>query len=114
LAADHLLQQPAPDRYALHDLVRAYGADRSAEEDRPPERRAAEARLADHYLCTAAAAMDTVYPAERDRRPRILRPAANVPMVTDPTAAWAWLEAQHPDLIALALHAADPLCVKIK
>src|SRR5205814_3063602 len=71
LHRDHLLQQAGPGRYTLHDLVRAHATGRASDEDPPPYRRAALTRLFDYYLATAAAAMDSLYPAETHRRPRI-------------------------------------------
>ncbi len=107
LCLDHLLQQPTPGRYVFHDLVRAYAADRAADEERPPERRAALTGLLDHYLHTAATAMDTLYPAEQHRRPRIPGPATPTPAVADPAAARAWLELERANLISAAIYAAD-------
>jgi len=106
LHADHLLQQPAPDRYTFHDLVRTYAADRTLDEDRAPDRAAALTGLFDHYLYTAATAMDTLYPAERHRRPRVPRPAVPGPAVADPGAARAWLDTERTNLVAAAVHAA--------
>ncbi|GFJ95579.1 hypothetical protein [Phytohabitans rumicis] len=75
LCGDHLLQQGTAGRYTLHDLVRAYAASRACDEDPPPERRAALTLLFDHYLATAATALDALYPAEAYRRPHIPHPA---------------------------------------
>jgi tetratricopeptide (TPR) repeat protein len=106
LVAEHLVQQPVAGRFVLHDLVRAYGADRARDEDRPADRRAALTRLFDHYLYTAAAAMDALYPAERHRRP-VLPPAERAgPAIGDPKAALTWLDAERATLVALCVHAA--------
>ena len=51
--------------------------------------------------------MDTLYPAERHRRPRIPAPATPAPPVTDPDAARAWLDAERATLVAVAAHAAE-------
>ena len=72
LARAHLIQEAGPDRYNMHDLLRAYARDLAATEDSEEERQAALNRLFDHYLHTAGAAMDLLYPAETARRPRIL------------------------------------------
>ena len=61
------------------------------------EQRAALTRLFDYYLHAAAAAMDTVFPAERHRRPRIPPPPRPVPPLTDPAAARAWLDAERAE-----------------
>ena len=69
LARGHLIHQAGPGRYGMHDLLRAYAsqlAGRAAE-----ARSDALTRLFDHYLAAAAAAMDTLVPAERSYRPRV-------------------------------------------
>jgi tetratricopeptide (TPR) repeat protein len=104
LCRDHLLQHTAPGRYTFHDLVRAHATDRAGDEDPPPERRAALTRLFDFYLATAAAAMDTLYPGETHRRPRIPPAATPMPGLTDPDTARAWLDTERPTLIAAAAH----------
>jgi tetratricopeptide (TPR) repeat protein len=103
---DHLLQQPAPGRYTFHDLVRAYASGRAGDEDRPRDRRAALARFFDYYLATAAAAMDTLHPAETHRRPRIAPPGTPMPILTGASGARAWLDTERPALVAIAAHTA--------
>ncbi|GIJ38761.1 ATP-binding protein [Micromonospora andamanensis] len=106
LAAEYLVQQPVLGRYALHDLVRAYAGERGREEDRPADRRAALTRLLDHYLYSAAAAMEALYPAERHRRPPLPpRPPAG-PLLDKPRTALRWLDAERATLVAVCVHAA--------
>src|SRR6266545_2452588 len=107
-AHEHLLQQATAGRFAFHDLVRAYAAGRTVDEDRPPDRRAALTRLFDHYLHTTAAAMDTLYPAEGHHRPRIPAPTTHTPPLSDPTAARHWLDTERVNLIATAGHTTAP------
>ena len=78
----------------MHDLLRAYATDLAGIEDCQKERWAALTRLFDHYLATAAAAMDTLHPAEQCHRPRIGPPATPSPPVADPPAARAWLDVE--------------------
>lgn len=52
----HLIAEPAPGRYAQHDLVRAYAAELAETHESPAERHEAECRLFDHYVRTAASA----------------------------------------------------------
>jgi len=106
LHGDHLLQQGTAGRYAAHDLVRAYAITRAQDEDRPAERRAALTRLFDHYLATAAAAMDTLYPAETHRRPRIPPAGTPAPDLSDPDQARHWLDTERPILVTVAAHTA--------
>jgi transcriptional regulator with XRE-family HTH domain len=75
LARAHLVQPAGPGRYGLHDLLRAYARELADAGDGEAEQDAALTRLFDHYLHAASIAMDALYPAERDRRPRIRPPA---------------------------------------
>jgi DNA-binding SARP family transcriptional activator len=106
LARAHLISPAAPGRYAMHDLLRAYARELSATVDGAREQQAALTRLFDHYLHTAAAAMDILFPAERHRRPRIPRPATPVPPLPDPAAARQWLDRERAVLVAASGHAA--------
>jgi tetratricopeptide (TPR) repeat protein len=106
LHRDHLLQQAAPGRYTLHDLVRAYAAGRAGDEDPPPQRRAALTRLFDLYLHTAYAGDLLLYP---HREPVALAPAGagvTVPPLVDAGAAMAWFTAEHAVLLAVVERAA--------
>ncbi|HEX8758499.1 MAG TPA: NB-ARC domain-containing protein, partial [Pseudonocardiaceae bacterium] len=65
LARAHLIQAPHPGHYGIHDLLRAYATWLADVEDSTAEQRAGLTRLFDHYLATAAAAMDMLIPAEQ-------------------------------------------------
>jgi DNA-binding SARP family transcriptional activator len=106
LARGHLIQPAGPGRYGLHDLLRAYARELAAGQDGEDERRAALTRLFDYYLHTAAATMDTLFPAEHYRRPRVRLPATPAPPATGPVAARAWLDAERSSLVAVAAHTA--------
>ena len=103
----YLLLQPAPGRYGLHDLVRAYAAGRAGDEDPRSDRRAALTRLFDLYQAACAAAMDALHPAENHLRPTVAPADTPMPVLTDPVAARAWLDTERPALVAVAVHAAD-------
>jgi hypothetical protein len=62
LVSAHLMQRAAPGRYGMHDLLRAYARELAAG-DGAGELRAALTSLLDHYLHTAATAMDIAFPA---------------------------------------------------
>jgi DNA-binding SARP family transcriptional activator len=106
LARAYLIQPTEPGRYGMHDLLRGYARELSATTGGDREQHAALTRLFDHYLHTAAAAMDILFPAERHRRPRIPRPDTPVPPLPDPAAARHWLDREHAVLVAAAGHAA--------
>ena len=71
LTRAHLIQPHAagPVRHA-RPAARLRPRLAGAPDDSEDERQAALTRLFDHYLHAAAAAMDTLFPAERHRRPR--------------------------------------------
>ena len=58
-----LLTEDAAGRFGCHDLLRAYAGELSARADSEAERDAARHRIADHYLQTACAAANRVFPA---------------------------------------------------
>jgi len=102
LTSRHLVQRSGPDRYAMHDLLRAYARDlaaRAGDADLP-------GRLQELYLHTAATAIDILYPAERNRRPQVAPPAQPGPPLPDAAAALAWLDTERANLVATTVHAA--------
>jgi DNA-binding SARP family transcriptional activator/tetratricopeptide (TPR) repeat protein/transcriptional regulator with XRE-family HTH domain len=107
LARAHLLTEHAPGRYSFHDLLRSYATRQCQALDSEPDRRAALTRLFDHYLAAAGAAMDTLRPAERDRRPSIpVQARPLLPALDTANAAHAWLDAERGTLVAVAEHTA--------
>jgi DNA-binding SARP family transcriptional activator len=106
LARAHLIQMIGSARYGMHDLLRAYACELAAVHDGQDEQYAALTRLFNHYLHTAAIAMDALVPAERHRRPRIPPPGTPAPLVTDPATARAWLDAERASLVAVTMHCA--------
>lgn len=62
LCQAHLVTEPKRDLYQLHDLLRAYAAERGDIEDSPDEHRAAVTRLLDYYLGTVANATAMLAP----------------------------------------------------
>jgi DNA-binding SARP family transcriptional activator len=109
LARAHLIQPVGTGggRYGMHDLLRAYASGLTTAHDPPEERREAKTRLFDHYLATAATAMDGLYPAETHRRPRIPGTSTPAPELGSPDTARAWLDTERPCLVAVAAHTAD-------
>jgi DNA-binding SARP family transcriptional activator len=58
-----LLTEHVPGRFAFHDLLRAYAAEGAAATENEDQRQDAIGRLADHYLQSARAADQAIYPA---------------------------------------------------
>src|SRR6202008_514952 len=58
--------------------------------------------LLSYYSHAAMVSMDTLYPAERDRRPRVALPTSTAfPAIGAPAVARAWLEAERANLLAM-------------
>jgi tetratricopeptide (TPR) repeat protein len=79
LARAHLAEETGPGRFGMHDLLRAYAAERAAARE---DRQAALVRLFEHYLRTAVRAVEPAQPH-------------------------AWLTAERSNLLAVAGIAAD-------
>jgi tetratricopeptide (TPR) repeat protein/transcriptional regulator with XRE-family HTH domain len=101
----HLIQEPTAGRFRFHDLVRAHAASSAAQTK--PEQRAGLTLLFDYYRHTAAEAMDTAYPYEREHRPRVASAGTPTPRLRDPIRAAAWLDVELTNLLAAARHAAE-------
>jgi tetratricopeptide (TPR) repeat protein len=104
----HLLTEPAPGRYQLHDLVREHARALAAADD-PADTGAATGRLLDYYLHAAAIAgqhfSSSMHNARPVRPPPGDRPAF-IPGQSTVGQATAWLEAELPNLHAAADYAA--------
>jgi len=102
----HLLTEPAPGRYQLHDLLREHARALAAADD-PAESGAAAERLLDYYLHTALAAGRHITPRPADYSdPPPSRVPAHVPDVSALGQAAGWLEAERTNLHAAADYAA--------
>jgi tetratricopeptide (TPR) repeat protein/transcriptional regulator with XRE-family HTH domain len=101
----HLINEPAPGRYVLHDLVREH-ASALAAAGTPAESGAAAGRLLDYYLHTAAVAGQHFPSMAGYRLPPPARPPADAPGLSTLEQAAAWLETERPNLHAAADHAA--------
>ncbi|WP_410563282.1 BTAD domain-containing putative transcriptional regulator [Amycolatopsis sp. cmx-4-61] len=100
LASAHLVQEHAPGRYRLHELLRRYAAERAAIECSEKDRDTATRALLDHYLAHTSAAADLLYPA-------VLRQSAPRPRCPfdSEEAARTWLDDEVPNLVAAIRHA---------
>jgi tetratricopeptide (TPR) repeat protein len=105
LVRANLLTAAAPDRYTLHDLLRAYAAETLRAADPPAARAAAVRRLVDHLLRSAHAA-DRLLDPHRDPIPLPSTVPGVVPeRVTDHAAALAWFSRELPVLLAAVAQA---------
>lgn len=106
LTRAHLLNEYASDRFSMHDLLRAYAAERSAEEEHESGRHAALERLSVWYLrcaCAARCVLDPFLPP-LDPAPGELR----VPVMEFGTeqAALSWCDQERANVTAITEAAA--------
>lgn len=97
----HLLFESTGGRYHFHDLVRVFGGQLAASQ----ERKTALTALFDHYLHTAGAAMDRVFPDEKPYRPAILPVTSPQPSLRDSASGRTWLDAERRNLVEVCRHA---------
>ncbi|TNH31090.1 SARP family transcriptional regulator [Micromonospora orduensis] len=101
LADAHLVLERGPDRFAMHDLLRAFAAELSAEHDPAGDRSEARGRLFGHYLHSAHGAAVLLHP---HWDPISLAPAASgvrPEKFSDHDEAVAWFTRERDVLIAL-------------
>ena len=107
LARAQLLTEHSTGRFAYHDLLRAYSADKARQDENERARHAALHRLLDHYLHTAHAATLLLNPPN-DRlslgEPQL---GTCVEELTDDEQAWRWFTSEHTVFPAAVDRAAD-------
>jgi tetratricopeptide (TPR) repeat protein len=96
LIAEHL-----PGRFAFHDLLRAYAAERAEGEDSGTQRRAATRRMLDHYLHTAYGAALVLQPHLDQITLAPPEPTLRPEPITGYEQAMAWFEAERHVLLAV-------------
>lgn len=104
LWARGMLGYTEPGRYALHDLLQAYASDRCRDTIDPAEQSSAERRLFAWYVATAAQAVDAAG-LPMFRVPDPLPTASPAIDLEDQSVAATWLDAERPQLLALAVAA---------
>ncbi|WP_236703913.1 tetratricopeptide repeat protein [Lentzea aerocolonigenes] len=101
LLAGHLLEQVGPDRYQLHDLLRAYAIDQVRHDEPPEGQRAAVHRMLSWYLSTAQEAYLVV--ARGGRHLKIDVEACELPSAPGPFAnraqALTWYSRERANLM---------------
>jgi tetratricopeptide (TPR) repeat protein len=111
LTRTHIVEERAPDRFAIHDLLRAYATELVHSLDSEAEQRLALRRLLDYYLHTAYAASKLLFP----HRDLIVLPSDTQPGVVSetlcsPAEALNWFTIEHSALLgALRLAAGSGL-----
>jgi DNA-binding SARP family transcriptional activator/tetratricopeptide (TPR) repeat protein len=105
LAGAHLIDQPRPGRYTLHDLLRRYAAHLTHAADSDQERTAATQRLLDWYLTMVRSAGDLLHPQVLRLPPPPPPAALPAARLDGPRAALDWLDTERHGLVAAVRHA---------
>ena len=102
----HLITEPSPGRYLLHDLLRDYARALAADDDTEDSHIAA-GRLVNYYAHVAAAASRHIatWTTAGGRLPPT-SPPASAPQLATSSEAAAWLESERPNLHAAVNYAA--------
>ena len=95
-----LVQQDSSERYRMHDVVRHYAAETAQRELEPGEREAAVRRVVDFYIHTAHAADGLLDPHRPGVEPDAPVAGVHVHPLNDRSAALAWFDAEHTNLLA--------------
>jgi tetratricopeptide (TPR) repeat protein len=106
LARANLLTEHSPDRYTLHDLLRAYATQLAHTTDTDQQCHAATHRTLDHYLHTAHTASRLLNPARDPITLTPPQPGTSPEHLGDHDRALAWLTAERPVLLAAVDQAA--------
>jgi DNA-binding SARP family transcriptional activator/tetratricopeptide (TPR) repeat protein len=107
LTREHLLTEHAPGRFVLHDLLRAYAAERAQADESPDDHRSATQRALDHYLHTSCAAALHVTKVREPITIAQPEPGATPEHIADIQQALAWFDAEHQVLAAAIALAAE-------
>jgi DNA-binding SARP family transcriptional activator/tetratricopeptide (TPR) repeat protein len=106
LMGAHLVGEPVPGRYTLHDLLRAYAAE-LAELDAETEQHDARRRMFDHYLQTAHGGALQMGPLIESITLPEPAPGTVPEQLLDENQAMTWFRAEHAVLMATVEEAAS-------
>jgi DNA-binding SARP family transcriptional activator/tetratricopeptide (TPR) repeat protein len=105
LVGHNLLDEPVRNRYRMHDLLRGYASQRAHIEDSDEDRELAQRRLFDYYLYVADRAERVIQPWHRRSEPLVHHKPRDIPRLSCPDEANAWLAEEHTNLLTAIRHA---------
>lgn len=102
LTRSHMLTETTTDRYAMHDVLRAYAAELAHEVERGPDRGAAVKRFLDRCVGTAAVADRTLHPKRLNTVTVVAGPPdpGFADRIDSPEAAQRWFDQERSTLLA--------------
>ncbi len=102
LAGMHLVDEPSPGRYRLHDLLQLYAAEHLADEEDRTDQAEAIDRMVTWYLDIVRAASRRLYLGSEPQVSGDLAGCAKAAAFTTDTDAITWLNAERVNLVAVA------------
>ncbi|MEV4071113.1 AfsR/SARP family transcriptional regulator [Nonomuraea fuscirosea] len=106
VARIHLIKEIGPLRFAAHDLVLEYAAQRCTEEDPAVERESAVRRLLDYYLCTVIGTIEAAGIEVPDLAYDHARPEVTPTPFATKRDALDWLDIEWDNLVVAVSRAA--------
>ena len=100
LYTDHLIDEPAPGRYRLHDLIREYTRTLTTRHDPAGDRNQAIEQLLDYYQHTAQIADHYLTHLTRPSPPPATTAPPAAPDLPDRASALAWMHIERANLLA--------------
>lgn len=109
LLATHLVEQIGPDRYQLHDLLRAYAIELVQNDEPADARMASMHRVLSWYLSTADAARRSIVRGSRQMPITLDSPPPGLELIhfADQAQAMAWYETERENLMGATRAAAS-------
>ncbi len=107
LAMANLIDEHAPGRYSMHDLLRAYAREQAGAVESEADQESATRRVLDFYLHTAHAAALLLNPSRAPIALALPQPGVLPEVLADGRQALAWFEAEHNVLLSAVTQAAE-------
>ena len=107
LTTAHLVNEHVAGRFAFHDLLRSYAAERARADETMTARHDATGRLLDHYLHTAYGAACLLHPARDLIALAAPHPGTTPEDLPGQPKALAWFDAEHRVLLTVVAFASD-------
>jgi DNA-binding SARP family transcriptional activator len=102
----HLVTESSPGYFQLHDIIHAYAASRSADEDSELDQRSAIGRLLHYYLQVTRKATQIVFAWDGKDPVPVSEYDPASPVITTLAAGREWLKAEWRNILSMARHAA--------
>jgi tetratricopeptide (TPR) repeat protein len=100
LYLDHIIEQPVPGRYRLHDLIREYAQILVARNDPASDRDQATKQLLNYYQHTAQTADHYLTRLHRSALPSVATAPEAIPSLRDQASALTWMHTERANLLA--------------